>query len=248
MNSAERLQIFRAQTENVRLLQQARIQITRTINYALRKGDDTSCQVHTKVLALVFCAWAEANFSKLIHTPNGFTLDEIHQIKQAQKQNLEKAWEKCIELGLKKVPSSNKSNFIPNAKQKINKIVDDYIITPSHIRNKVAHGQWKIALNGTNTAVNNNLTKELADLDVVIVTKWFKINEYLSNIVENLIESPKKAFNRDYWPELAKLDNFLEESKNWSIDIKIQLLRLNPITRNDCPVPATLDSVAQVRE
>ena len=89
---------------------------------------------------------------------------------------------------LRQTASSSKSNFIPNTKVKINKLVDDYIINPSLIRNKVAHGQWKIALNKSNTAVNNGITKELTALDLVVITKWFKINRYLSNIIENLIE------------------------------------------------------------
>jgi hypothetical protein len=244
MNNLVRLEIFRAQTENVKLLKKAEEQISRTIKDAMRRGDETSSEVQTKVLALVFCAWAEANFSKLIHTPHGFTLDEIHQIKQAQQQNLEAGWKKCIELGLKKIPSSSKSSFIPNTKQKINKLVDDYIINPSLIRNKVAHGQWKIALNKSNTAVNNDITKELKALDLVVITKWFKINRYLSNIIENLIESPKKAFQREYWSELTKLYDFLDKSKNWDIETKIQLLQLNPITYK-APL---LDSAAQVHK
>jgi hypothetical protein len=244
MNNSERLEIFRAQTENVKLLKKAEQQISRTIKNALRRGDETSSEIQTKVLALVFCAWAEANFTKLIHTPHGFTLDEIHQIKQAQQQNLEAGWKKCIGLGLRRIPSSSKSNYIPNTKQKINKLVDDYIINPSLIRNKVAHGQWKIALNRSNTAVNNDITKEIKALDLVVITKWFKVNRHLSNIVENLIESPKKAFQRDYWSELAKLEDFLDKSKNWDIETKMQLLRLNPITYKT----PRLDSSAKVHK
>ena len=101
MDNAARLDVYRAQTENVRMLNQARKQINKAINYALRKGDIVSSQVQTRILALVFCAWVEANFSKVIHTPYGFTLDEISQIKRAyQRPNLETGWKKCIELGL----------------------------------------------------------------------------------------------------------------------------------------------------
>ena len=85
MNNADRLQIFHAQTDNVRMLNQARTQIKRAINSALRKGDKTSSQVHTKLLALVFCAWVEANFSKLIHTPSGFTMPSRKLCKGVQE-------------------------------------------------------------------------------------------------------------------------------------------------------------------
>ena len=233
MNNADRLQIFHAQTDNVRMLNQAQTQIKRAINSALRKGDKTSSQVHTKLLALVFCAWVEANFSKLIHTPSGFTLNEIHQIKEVQQNNsLEAGWKKCIELGLRKISNAGKSNYIPNVRKRINRIVDEYVVAPSKIRNKIAHGQWKIALNKSNTAKNNDITKELDDLDSVVISIWFQGQEYLSNIVETLIESPNRAFHRDYWTEIAKLEDFLQRSKNWNIDEKTKRLQSKPITHS----------------
>jgi hypothetical protein len=230
MDNAARLAVYRAQTENVRMLNQARKQINKAINYALRKGDIVSSQVQTRVLALVFCAWVEASFSKVIHTPYGFTLEEIDQIKWAyQHFNLETGWKKCIELGLERISSSRKSNYIPNIRQMISSIVDDYVVAPSIIRNRVAHGQWKKALNNDNTAVNNNITNELGDLDVIVISKWFHIHEYLLSIIETLVESPNRAFHRDYWQEIAKLEDFLEESKKWNIDEKIKMLRKKPI-------------------
>lgn len=230
MDNAARLDVYRAQTENVRMLNQARKQINKAINYALRKGDIVSSQVQTRILALVFCAWVEANFSKVIHTPYGFTLDEISQIKRAyQRPNLETGWKKCIELGLRRISNPKKSNHIPNIRQKISTIVDEYVVAPSVIRNRVAHGQWKKALNTDNTAVNNNITNELGNLDVVVILKWFRIHEYLLSLIETLIESPNRAFHRDYWLEIAKLEDFLEESKKWNIEIKIKMLQKKPI-------------------
>jgi hypothetical protein len=230
MDNTARLAVYRAQTENVRMLNQARKQINRAIHYALRKGDIVSSQVQTRVLALVFCAWVEASFSKAIHTPYGFTLEEIDQIKWAyQHFNLEIGWKKCIELGLRRISNPKKSNHIPNIRQKISSIVDEYVVAPSVIRNRVAHGQWKKALNNDNTAVNNKITNELGDLDVVVISKWFRVHEYLLSIIETLIESPNRAFHRDYWQEIAKLEDFLKESKKWNIDEKIKMLQKKPI-------------------
>ncbi len=232
MDNAGRLAVYRAQTENVRMLNQARTQINKAINNALRKGDIVSSQVQRRVLALVFCAWVEASFSKIIHTPYGFTLEEIDQIKRVyQHFNLETGWKKCIELGLRRISNSRKSNYKSNIRQKISSIVDDYVVAPSVIRNRVAHGQWKKALNNDNTAVNNSITNELDDLDAVVISKWFRIQEYLLSIIETLIESPNRAFHRDYWQEIAKLEDFLKESKKLNIDAKIKMLQKKPIKR-----------------
>jgi hypothetical protein len=232
MDNAARLQVFQAQTKNVRMLDQARKQISRAINHALRRGDTISIQVHTKVLALVFCAWVEANFSKVIHTPYGFTLDEIYQIKQTyQKLGLEEGWNKCIELGLRKISNARRSNYIPNISQKITSLVNEFIVEPSLIRNKVAHGQWKVALNRENTAVNSKITKDLDDLDSVVITKWFGVHNHLLNIVESLIESPNRSFHKDYWKEIAELEDFLEKSKRRNLSAKIKLLQKKPIKK-----------------
>lgn len=233
MNNAAQLQVFNAQTQNVRLLKQAREQVKRAINYAIRKNDRTSVQVHTKVFALIFCAWVEANFSKVIHTPYGFNPDEMAQIKANQRKSLGEGWKKCIELGLKRISNPGRSNYIPNIRQKLFSIVDEYVIAPSQVRNKVAHGQWIVALNQEHTAVNIDITKNLSDLDIVVITIWYEVQMHLSNIVETLVESPNRAFHRDYWKEIAALDAFLEKSKDWSISQKTLKLRKKPIRVNN---------------
>jgi hypothetical protein len=71
----------------------------------------------------------------------------------------------------------------------------------------------------------------MGDLDSVVISIWFQVYEHLSYIVEALIESPDKAFHRDYWKEIDELENFLEKSKTWNIDEKTQKLRKKPIKR-----------------
>jgi hypothetical protein len=232
MDQHAKLAIFRAQTENVRSLDQARRQINRSINYALRKGDLKSTEVHTKVLALLFCAWVESNFSKVLHTPYGFTIDEIQQIKNShQRFGLGIGWKKCIELGLARVSNAPKSNYIPNIKQKLSKVVDDYIVSPSLIRNKVAHGQWKTALNSDNSAVNLDITNKMRTLDVILVEEWFGVHEHLATVVESLVESPNRAFHRDYWKEIANLEQFLDERAGRNLIEKIRRLQEKPLKR-----------------
>lgn len=200
MDENDRLAIFRAQTINVRKLEQVRAYLNRSINYGLRKGDAVSVVVHTRCLALVFCAWVEANFPKLIHTPYGFTLNEIEQIKREgdRTRSVESAWQKAVELGLRRIQSSPKSNYVPNRRQALSGLVQTHVVEPSLLRNKIAHGQWEIALNRDNTAVNLDATNAIRNLDIVTLTRWFETHRYLALIVEALIESPNRAFHRDY--------------------------------------------------
>jgi hypothetical protein len=229
MDHNSRLVVYKAQTKNVQEIDKVRKQINRAINDALKRGDKVAVQALTKTMALVFCAWVEANFSKIIHTPYGFSLDEIQQIKKIYRENgVEKGWEKCVELGTLKASKRKNSNYLPNIRLELRRLIQQYIVEPSLLRNKIAHGQWTIALNRENSAENKQLTDSLALLDVVTVSKWFKVHGHISQIVESLIESPSKTFHRDYWVEIAELEEFIVETENWSLEQKVNKLKQKP--------------------
>jgi hypothetical protein len=229
MDQTSRLAVYNAQTKNVQELSKVRKQINRAINNALKRGDKVAEQALTKSMALVFCAWVEANFSKVIHTPYGFSLDQIQQIKAVYVKNgLEKGWQKCVELGTLKASKRKNSNYIPNVRLELRRLIQKYIVEPSLLRNKIAHGQWTIALNRENTAENKDLTASLGSLDIVTISKWFNIHAHISQIVENLIESPNKAFHRDYWTEITMLKEYIAETDNWSLEQKVNKLKQKP--------------------
>jgi hypothetical protein len=83
MNDTKQLELYFTQCEeNVHLLQKAYEQINRAMNDDLNKQDLASAQIQTRVLALVFSAWVEANLLKINNTPDGLTLAEISRIKE----------------------------------------------------------------------------------------------------------------------------------------------------------------------
>ncbi|MFN8890802.1 MAG: hypothetical protein ACK530_02290 [Alphaproteobacteria bacterium] len=235
MDNVARLAVFQAQVENVRALEGARKQVSRTINAALRLGDDPMAEVHTKLYAQLFSAWAEASFLKVLHTPHGFSLNEIAQIKKIWSDSgITSGWNKCIELGLRKVPAQQ-SGFVPNVSQRILKLVSEYVTDPSLLRNKIAHGQWRVALNKGNTAVNPALTQKLDELDIVKIDIWFGSHRRLALIVENLIESPRRTFIGAYWPQLIELEAFVDKTKLWSISAKVASIRAKSIRAQPRP-------------
>lgn len=201
MDQNARLAIFQAQVANVRGLKTAMRQVHRSINAALRTNNQPTVQAFTKVYALLFCAWAEANFSKVIHTPYGFDLDEITQIQRAKTNGIAAAWKTCVQLGLRHL-DAKRGNFTPNARQTLEAAIDAHVCDPSVLRNRLAHGQWVIALNHNNDAVQEEYTTKMKELDLVKISGWIAGHELLADLVEHLIESPKKAFMRD-WYEYA---------------------------------------------
>ena len=227
--SAERQTVFSSQTKNVRRLVSAKRQVRRTINAAIRKPDEPSEEAHTLVLALLYCAWLEASFSKLVHTPYGFSLSEIEQIKREQdRAGISAAWKKAVALGTMRV-DSKKSGYVPNIRQKLESLIDGYVRDPSLIRNKIAHGQWSVALNRMHTAPNPGMTRDIQDLDVVQIEKWIVVANKICSIIESLIASPTRAFHRDYWLLLTALEEDLDRTDAWNHTQKRDLLKLKPL-------------------
>ncbi|MDH8434376.1 hypothetical protein [Klebsiella variicola] len=82
MDRAQQLIVFQSQTKNVKELDRAWRIAKISLNLALKNDRDTEARIHTKTLSLIYSAWTEALFSKLIHTPYGFELSEIEDIKK----------------------------------------------------------------------------------------------------------------------------------------------------------------------
>ena len=225
MQEQQRLDVFRAQTKNVQELERSWKHINRQLNALLLTSNSVAVHVNTKILALVYCALAEALFSKILHTPKGLTLDEIQQVKAATKTGgVKEGWIKCVELALLSVQGA-KGNHGPNVRQRLKRLIEKFIFDPSLLRNKLAHGQWCIALNRDNDAVNTQLTLEISDLDVVEIYRRKSALQRLAVILEDIIESPNKAHHRDYWDHLDKFENDQREMAEWSLAKKVRQLR-----------------------
>ncbi|MEP1079258.1 hypothetical protein NDI52_28005 [Leptolyngbya sp. PL-A3] len=224
MNRNAQLAVFEAQVKNVRELDAAWKHVKRSINRDLVKGNQSSVRLHTKLLTLIYCAWLEASFSKLIHTPYGFDLSEIAQIKSASRNSIVEAWKECINIAALRV-NPGKSNYLPNIKQRLNQLIEKYVEEPSLLRNKVAHGQWVKALNRENSAINTELTIAISNLDVVKLDILHDACKGLCEIVEVLIESPERAFHRDYWLLLSKLEEHMARTSQFNLADKIAILK-----------------------
>ena len=224
MDQQAKLAIFEAQVSNVRSLKSAMRQVHRSINDGFRRKDQPKVDAFTRAYAMMFCAWAEANFSKVLHTPHAFEIDEIQQVHSAKANGIAVAWKKCVELGLRHL-DAKRGNFRPNARQKLEKAIDAHIFDPSILRNKLAHGQWTVALNRENNSVQPDLTNKINELDIVKIDAWIKGHQLLADVVEHLIESPKKAFMRDWYAYVVQIEDQMVEADKRTLQQHIQRLR-----------------------
>lgn len=140
-----------------------------------------------------------------------------------------------VNLGLREVKASARSNYIPNIRQRVTNMIDTYVGDSEVMRNKIAHGGWIEALNSGHTAVNPEISKMIADLDAVQLGKVKRGWEALCTIIESLIESPDRSLHRDYWPIVAQSEAVLERMEFWTLESKIKLIQAKqiPLIRTD---------------
>src|SRR5690606_31788658 len=229
MTDQEIYDLYVLQSKNVRRLKQVQANLVKDINFYLRKNNDFQVEIKTKLLALLHCTLSEAQFIQIVHTPDGILSSEIEKIKAAKNSKLEDGWQLMIDLAMDKEGDWRNTKDLLDRRNSLIKIISDYIISPSILRNKIAHGQWEFALNRENTKENEDLTTKLNDLNIVEVTKWFDIHQFMGLIIRDLVQSPKKGFHNNYWVNLTKLEEYLIKSKTWTLETKKAELKKKPI-------------------
>jgi hypothetical protein len=229
MTNEEILELYKLQSQNVRKLEQVKRNLIKDINFHLRKSDDFQVEIKTKLLALLYCAWSEAQFTQIVYTPSAFSQSEISHIKSIN--TIFGKWEKMINLAIAKVGSWDKNSDLHNRKKNLHNIITKYIKEPSEIRNKIAHGQWFYALNSKNTAESKELTQKLANLDSEKLIQQFEVHKFLGLIIRDLVQSPNKGFHNNYWINLTALEEYIDKTKNRNIETRKQKLERKPINQ-----------------
>jgi hypothetical protein len=216
------IEVYKDSVVNVREIKSNRKKIKKLLNLSIKNKLNSNLDLLTKIYAVIYSSFAEICFLKMIHTPYGFSENTISQINT--QRNLEEKWRKCMELAFIQINNLNNVGEIQNKKLILNRLIDKYIIEPSQLRNKIAHGQWKVALNNNNTARNNQTTLRINNLDFVQIDILFEIYEKIGQVVEDLIESPHKTHFRDFYNHLVELEELVEKTEQWTLETKISLL------------------------
>ena len=222
---------YNAYVINVRDFLSAEKEIRRMINRSLKTGKELNVRVNTKVYALLYSTFSEASFMKMILTPYGFDQVIINEI--LRQENIQQKWTKCLDLAFLKFSKQSKGSEIPNKIQELEKIITKFIIDPSVLRNKIAHGQLTIALNNKITNLNPTITKQLDTLDFVEINRWFEINKQLCSIIEDLIESPDRAHHNGYYAKFQELETYIARTDNWTATTKLNTKSMKkPVLHN----------------
>lgn len=225
-------EIYEASVQNVRELKKQAKVIKILLNQALRANRMHEVNALTKTYALMYSAYAEVSFTKLVHTPHGFEESYIQQILSCR--NLDEKWNKCMKFALARISHDHNKGQIANKLKWLRQMLNDYIIAPSQIRNKIAHGQWNTCLNNDCTSVNPTMSAAVSSLDYVQIDRLFAIYEMFSQCIEDLIESPFKAHYRDFYSRVSALESYIEETKDYTLQSKQKQLQSSPKYQKKC--------------
>ena len=218
--------VFSLETQNVRAgFYKHRKQLLRSLNSALVRHDQPTLETLTLSYVLLFSAWSEAQFMQVLHTPDALSDTQINRIKNLKNQlGIGEAWKELIRCAFIKVPGHTKE--VKKKETRLLKIVEENILPNSLIRNKIAHGQWSVALNREHTAKNEALTNELNGLDYVKIDLLFQIQQVIGFIVRDLLQSPQRGHFRFFWQNDTELESLLDRRHSQNIESKLNALEI----------------------
>lgn len=177
-------------TKNRRKVQIAISHLTRALNTAIRRHEQDSIYVHARCLIILWVALYENSMDCVLHSANKITFQERRDIIALPSLNLQ--WIRLLEIcftkyyqrpstsGLSKL-SLGATNFLRYTE--VRKILETDVAGVIEIRNRLAHGEWHIALNSDGTDKRQDLTTQIWKLgkkDVMYCEVLFK------NIIELL--------------------------------------------------------------
>lgn len=223
MATKEDQPLFEAAVRNSREAAAAVNIFRQQVNFVLCKGSAHEVQIYTRLHALMFCVWAEAELLRLVYTPYGFSGSEIQEV--LRQRSVEDRWGKILEIGLGRTQLDPNGSMRRQFGPRLERLIKEFIVGPAQLRNKIAHGQWVDTFNGESSALNEDTKQRLATLDAVEVDRWHFVFKRLSLILEDSIESPHRAFRRDTWTRIAEVETGLDRMKGWTIESKVSILK-----------------------
>ncbi|MCK6522304.1 hypothetical protein L6R49_12785 [Myxococcota bacterium] len=222
---AEIKNVFVLQSRNVRQLEADRVQLRRDLNQSLKRSNTASLAAKTRLYALLYSAWSEAQFVQILHTPSALTGVEIGQVKtKTAAEGIGAGWKRMTQLAFNRVGDETANHTIRSRREFVEKAIDDHIIPMSIVRNKIAHGQWVIALNRNNERENPDITSKIAALDYVKIDVGFMIHKSMAAIFRDLMQSPRRGHYKDFWMHHTELERIVNESSAWNTASKRLLL------------------------
>ena len=229
---------YEAYVENVKILKKNRNVLKKLFNTILLTNNQDEIKLLTIEYAMLYSTYVEASFHKLIFTPDKLLDSQINSILKVRAKvknrkvktgeiyasSIETQWNKFFEICLNKLKNDTNKGNIANREKQIKTIFDEYISEKIYVRNKIAHGQWGVALTNDGTSVNHNIDINNMIDDFVRIDISFNVFDKFENILEDLLKSPRTFFSQ-YYKNIEELNEYITKTKDWKLESKIIKLK-----------------------
>ena len=158
---------------------------------------------YTKLLSYLITCWTEVRILKLAYEKNGFSQYERDIIISAGTLN--DKWITALDIAICKAYGINKNLDIATQLQftarvrynELKNLISSDLLPSIEIRNRIAHGQWKIAFTNNLRNTSSPLTGQLRLENIVLLQLKKKLLIGLSSLIHDLAVSPL-TFERDF--------------------------------------------------
>ena len=208
--------------ENLRLIEGAISSVQRTLREYISKSDDKNSEIYTKILAYLINCWAEVRIIKLVYEKNAFTDSEITHI--IGKKSLNDKWKRSLETAYRKSFQISSDTQINDAKYSmLLDIIDNQLLPSAQIRNRLAHGQWRFAFTSNLQNINDGLTNDIKNDNILKIQLRHKIFKDLSQLVHDLAVSTP-TFERDFNNHFRKIEEKKHQMNNRKYEAYVNTL------------------------
>ncbi len=193
--------------------------------------DSKNEYTYTKILSQLITCWTEVRILKLIYEDRAFTQAEIDLIiptRPARPATLEDKWKNAMKIAISKAYGLNINLDIESqlygdiliSYRDITKLISEDLVPSIEIRNRIAHGQWKIAFTGSLRSISTDLTAKIFAENIVSLQMKQNILTGLALLIHDLAVSPP-TFERDFRTNYNKIKSNKENlHKRSYIDYK----------------------------
>jgi hypothetical protein len=207
-----RNKICEAHANNRAKLNRAITHLEIALNTAIRGNHKEQEHALVRVVAILRMAWVESSFSCLLHSQNVLSDNQVIFIRNHPNEITK--WHGLCEFLFRlqylkgKQKPLNRVNLgvtVFTRYSLLKEILDNYIAPFIELRNKLAHGQWHVALTNDGTDKNSSMTATVWTLSKKELLLIKSITEATVRLFGMLIVGTKQ-FESDFEKVFRKID------------------------------------------
>jgi len=223
--------IGKAHLLNLNTIRKSTRIIDRELNLAIRGKNEFKEQMYIRILLFLWMTWAECKLNSLLTTQSQLSDDDRKFIQKKAKSEVER-WFLLLDLLVrrryldgdeqKQLDELTLGGVTFNRYSTVQKMIERvgfYI----EIRNRLAHGQWTVALNSNRTSENPKITQSIWSItktDILVLKRHLII---LGAIMHDLIAS-RNAFEGGFRIHTKQLDKAIRDFEGKMDEFRKRLL------------------------